>query len=382
MNVDEYDKKEENMLQIESKSLLEYYGKKPQNYTIGFLHYQVDLCEETVKEYQLLEEDFWHIKEYVGEEKFKIYFSEIETLNKVFQNTNILENFSNFIYIRIRNNDELLQLNMLVPNKNIKIIIDNKNLKNISEVKNNNYETVLQIDTISELTINELNKLKTKFNITQILVGQICYLSKVLLPFLQRMAKKFQISSDDYLEIEKNVLISNDFYSLSTYKKILHAFYELVDDIPKNDNEVNKFFTIYNRITQKISYDFDHLDNDLLEDQNLIGGLFNKTCVCEGYTKILQQALSLLHIESVVVGGGGPKSEDGHLWNQVKIGGTWYNADVTLDSIRIHNGEEIGSCLVSDDMVYETDYPIAKRCDISYDCKTFQTEVFDDKKIK
>ena len=365
------------MLQIESKSLFGYYGKNPQNYTIGFLHYQVDLCEETEKEYQLLEEDFRHIKEYVGEEKFKIYFSEIETLNKVLQNTNILENFSNFIYIRIRNNDELLQLNMLVPNKNIKIIIDNKNLKNISEVKNNNYETVLQIDTISELTINELNKLKTKFNITQILVGQICYVSKVLLAFLQRMAKKFQISSDDYLEIEKNVLISNDFYSLSTYEKILNAFYELVDDIPKNDNEANKVFTIYNRIAQKISYDFDHLDNDLLEDQNLIGGLFNNTCVCEGYTKILQQALSLLHIESVVVGGGEAKSEDGHLWNQVKIGGTWYNADVTLDSIRIHNGEEIGSCLVSDDMVYETDYPIAKRCDISYDCKTFQTEVFD-----
>ena len=102
------------MLQIESKSLLKYYGKKPQNYTIGFLHYQVDLCEETVKEYQLLEEDFWHIKEYVGEEKFKIYFSEIETLNKVFQNTNILENFSNFIYIRIRNNDELLQLTKIL----------------------------------------------------------------------------------------------------------------------------------------------------------------------------------------------------------------------------------------------------------------------------
>ena len=70
------------MLQIESKSLFGYYGKNPQNYTIGFLHYQVDLCEETEKEYQLLEEDFWHIKEYVGEEKFKIYFSEIVSICK------------------------------------------------------------------------------------------------------------------------------------------------------------------------------------------------------------------------------------------------------------------------------------------------------------
>lgn len=207
------------MLRLESKSLIEYYGINPQNYDLGFIHYQVDLMEETEEEYHLLEQDFYHIKEYVGEEKFKIYFSELDTLEKIIQNTNVLEKFLNFIYIRIRNVDELLKLNKIIPNKNIKIIIDAKNLQSISEIKNENYEIILQIDTISELTIDELNKSRTHLNITQILVGQICYLSKKFLPFLEQMAKKFQLSLDNYLEIEKNVLISNDFYSISTYEK-------------------------------------------------------------------------------------------------------------------------------------------------------------------
>ena len=55
------------------------------------------------------------------------------------------------------------------------------------------------------------------------------------------------------------------------------------------------------------------------------GGLFNNKCVCEGYCKILQQLLSLVNIESVVVGAGGAKESGGHLWNQVKIDGIWYN---------------------------------------------------------
>ena len=83
------------MLRLESKSLIEYYVINPQNYDLGFIHYQVDLMEETEEEYHLLEQDFYHIKEYVWEEKFKIYFSELDTLEKIIQNTNVLENINN-----------------------------------------------------------------------------------------------------------------------------------------------------------------------------------------------------------------------------------------------------------------------------------------------
>ena len=356
-------------MKLESKSLIEYYGITPQNYDLGFIHYQVDLMDETKEEYHLLGQDFYHIKEYVGEEKFKIYFSELDILEIIIQNTNILEEFSNFIYIRIRNNEELLRLNKLVLNRNVNIIIDCKNLQSIPDIKKENYKIVLQVDTISELDIQELDRLKKQVNITQVLVGQICYLQKSFLPFLERMAKKFQLSFDDYLEIEKNVLISNDFYSLLTYEKILHAFQKLVEDISENDKEIEKFKKIYSRLAHKISYNFDHLHDDLLENQNLLGGLFYNTCVCEGYVKILQQALSLIHVESIVVGGGGPKALGGHLWNQVKIDGIWYNTDITLDSYHVHNHEEMSVCLVSDDMVYKTEYPGAKKCEVSYDRK-------------
>lgn len=61
------------------------------------------------------------------------------------------------------------------------------------------------------------------------------------------------------------------------------------------------------KIAKEISYNWAGLENDTLENQNLIGGLFSKTCVCEGFTKILQQALSLINISSIVVGGTAQK---------------------------------------------------------------------------
>lgn len=356
--------KEKNMLQLESKSLIEYYGINPQNYDLGFIHYQVDLLEETKEEYQLLEKDFDHIKEYVGEEKFKIYFSDIFTLEKIKRNTNIVEKYTDFIYLRIRNNQELSALKE-VGCPPIKIIVDLSCFKNL-DIKDLPYAVVLQVDTVLQLPISLLNELNKDGVIEEVLVGQICYLSDYFLDFLKRMANKFQVEATDYLAIEKNVLVANDFYSLATYEKILQALYELVKDISLNDKEFERFIKVYNRIVHKIFYDFEHLHDDLLENQNLLGGLLYNTCVCEGYTKILQQALSLLHIESIVVGGGGAKSEGGHLWNQVKIDGIWYNADATADSILVHRHESMAFCLVSDDKVYKSYYPSHHRCELSY----------------
>jgi hypothetical protein len=81
----------------------------------------------------------------------------------------------------------------------------------------------------------------------------------------------------------------------------------------------------------------------------------------------LQQALSLVGIESVVVGGNGEMEDGGHIWNQVRLDGIWYNADAAYDSIRVHEGKDIALCLVDNSKVYKTDYLIANRCDRSYD---------------
>ena len=90
--------------------------------------------------------------------------------------------------------------------------------------------------------------------------------------------------------------------------------------------------------TNNISYD--DVRNTKIENQNLIGPLFYKKAVCEGYSKLFQQILSLLNVKSLVVSGCGRNVDDGHVWNQVKINGVWYNVDITAQNYTIYNNED------------------------------------------
>ena len=109
----------------------------------------------------------------------------------------------------------------------------------------------------------------------------------------------------------------------------------------------------------------------MISNQNLIGPVFNRKSVCEGYSKFLQQMLSLIDVQSIVVQGGGRKEEGGHVWNQVLIDGKWYNADVTAASYSIHHGEQVKTCLVNDNrLLYKTNSSILHICDEDYEIKT------------
>lgn len=187
------------------------------------------------------------------------------------------------------------------------------------------------------------------------------------MPFFERIGSMYGIDAMDQLACEKQALISNDNYSKEEYITIYNSLKELVNDIDSELPEVEKIKIVYDRIIHKVTYNFDGVTNVSLSNQNLLGGLVNNSCVCEGYSKILQQALSLVGIESVVVGGNGEMEDGGHIWNQVRIDGIWYNADAAYDSINIHEGKDIKLCLVDDSKVYKTDYLIANRCDRSYD---------------
>lgn len=182
--------------------------------------------------------------------------------------------------------------------------------------------------------------------------------------YLNREKDRLNINSNNYSDIEKILVLSNDIYSVDTYKEILKKTNEIFDNIgiENNMSEKEKFDRIYDYIINNFSYAYDTLDDNLVENQTLIGGLFNNKCVCEGYTKVLNLLLNKANIESITVGGGGSKKDDGHLWNQVKIDNVWYNADATVDSIRLKEGNEEALRLVSDDKsLYKTNYLTSHR---------------------
>lgn len=347
------------MLNLESKYFNEYYVNNPQFYNIAFMHYNVELFDE---DYSLLEKDLVKVKEFV-KEHFKLYFSNVEVFMTLSEHTNILNNYFNDVYVRINN---VIDFNLLEEVEGIKVIIPLNALKKYDKDVLNKFNIVIQIDNVSELSIEELNSLED-YNISEIICGQICYLSSYFMPFFERIGSMYGIDAMDQLNVEKQALISNDNYSKEEYVTIYNALNELVQGIDMNLSEVERFRIVYDRIIHKVTYDFDGVVDTKLNNQNLYGGLVNNSCVCEGYAKILQQALSLVGIESVIVGGNGEMEDGGHIWNQVKIDGVWYNADAAYDSIRVHEGKDVTLCLVDDSKVYKTDYLIANKCDKSFD---------------
>ena len=54
----------------------------------------------------------------------KIYFYDISSFKEVIDNTNILDKYHDYIYVRINDDSELIQLASLITNKNINAIID------------------------------------------------------------------------------------------------------------------------------------------------------------------------------------------------------------------------------------------------------------------
>ena len=183
------------------------------------------------------------------------------------------------------------------------------------------------------------------------------------------MSKMYDIESSKKLELEKLNKITNDIYTINDYKRILCRFDDILNQL-NIENRIDGVYKIFDYIAKNVSYDDDGVEHTLISNQNLIGAVFNGKSVCEGYSKFLQQMLSLIDVESIVVQGGGIKEEGGHVWNQVFIDGKWYNVDVTAASYGFHHGKQINTCLVKDDcLLYKTDSSISHLCDEDYEIK-------------
>ena len=74
------------MINLKSKTLCDYYSSNPSEYYIKFIHHNIDIREETLKEYKNIEDDFEKIYNFDAE-AFIIYFSGIDNLIKIINNT-------------------------------------------------------------------------------------------------------------------------------------------------------------------------------------------------------------------------------------------------------------------------------------------------------
>lgn len=100
---------------------------------------------------------------------------------------------------------------------------------------------------------------------------------------------------------------------------------------------------IHDALILNVSYDMDvyyaekknqKIDpNRLALSHTAYGALINKKAVCDGYATAYQYLCHLCGIEAIVIRGnaGESGSMGSHAWSAVKLGGDWYDLDVTWD---------------------------------------------------
>ena len=87
-----------------------------------------------------------------------------------------------------------------------------------------------------------------------------------------------------------------------------------------SEYEIIKFF--YDKLASEVEY------NENAENlRDIYGALVDRSTVCGGYAKAFSYLCSKIGIESVTITGD--FNETPHMWNMVKIGGSWYHIDVT-----------------------------------------------------
>lgn len=319
------------MLKFKSKTLIDMYGDNFEKYDIAFIHYALKVRDNSNEEYKLLEEDIDSLKQVVNDNQFKLYFYDIDSFKEVMNNTNIVNKYHDYIYVRINNEDELKELSGLIGNNRVNAIVDYELFDGFNVV---NINLILNVDKISSLPSKKILELSKKYNINNICLGTtICINKEYCYYLIDDYSKYYNISKlDNDIENNNTVLklfISNDIYSIEEYIKIEEELYKLIDG---SEDEYQRFYNLFYNIVSSATYNFKGLNEEVNDNQNLIGVLIKKTGECESFSKTLYQACSLADIKCIIVSGGSKKSEGGHLWNKVCINDICFNADSAGDS--------------------------------------------------
>lgn len=140
-----------------------------------------------------------------------------------------------------------------------------------------------------------------------------------------------------YSEFEPNALIGMK----QELDAVIDSFY---DTVSEGLSEYEREKLVHDYIIDLCEYDdADGARTELTEENirshSVYGALVDRVCVCEGYGTATQLLLNGLGMECVTLTGmaydstGNQSEEDAslHLWNAVKLDGSWYHVDPTWD---------------------------------------------------
>lgn len=206
----------------------------------------------------------------------------------------------------------------------------------------------------------------------------------------QKLQKRLDINTIEMLSAdEKNIEYS---YQIEDYIKLGEEIEDYCNQISNELSEIERFLTIYKLLIKNISID-DNFEETTQDLNNLKNELGEKKCLSTDFSKILQNVLACMKIESQIISGNLIKLNKKHTWNQVKIDNIWYNVDIALDCSKIKNKKKINKgfkyCLLGDKNFYETHMPYDGKqnyAENDFDRKVlkvyFKTGILSDKLLK
>ncbi len=132
-----------------------------------------------------------------------------------------------------------------------------------------------------------------------------------------------------------NVLITYTVTYYTSYEQELEmdrAVADLLDSLQTTEKGTyDTICTLYNWITEHVTYDYDTLDDDDYKlKYTAYAALINGTAVCQGYSVLLYRLLLECGIDCRVITGKG--NGEAHAWNIIRIEDLYYDADSTWDA--------------------------------------------------
>lgn len=181
---------------------------------------------------------------------------------------------------------------------------------------------------------------------------------------LNNIERKFDVAGIRIIEKDRNVSIEQSPISLEGYKQIRTVVdNEIISKLyvteyaNKTAIDIQLATQIFCLIADKVKYDKEikgkykqmSLDEwfSYYSGVSNITGLVTGKTICGGYAEILRNVLSCVDIKSKTIVGK-TASEGCHAWNQIELGNTWFNTDLTWAAEQIREEKSSGDLFMSD----------------------------------
>lgn len=210
---------------------------------------------------------------------------------------------------------------------------------------------IITIDSMGELPLDKLSDIEKKFDVAGVRI-----IERDRNANIEERTRPISVTS--YKEIRETV-----------DKDIINKLY-VTENASKTYVDTELATQIMCSIVDKVKYDEEYKGIweqtsperwfSYFSDVSNITGLVTGKTICGGYSEILRNVASCVGLKCKTMVGK-TVIDSGHAWNQIELGDTWFNTDLTWAAKEIAAGKPTGDLFMSDaaffgdrrDMIFE-----------------------------